>query len=118
MFFCQKSESPLITDLSSGVNIPLHRQVGGAPHQAPGDEGVVHGYNHQRNDVENEEGGHGVNLRVHFSGVGIRSTGDETFISGGDVEAVEVGENGLRDRQDEGDEPDERRLQDDAGSAA
>ena len=106
------------TGLLFCLHVPLHRQVWGTPHQAPGDEGVVHGYDQQGNDVENEEGGHGVDLGVQFPGVGIRGAGDEALISGGDIKGVEVGVDGLGDSEEQGEEPDERRPQDNAGSGA
>ncbi len=59
-----------------------------------------------------------MDLRVQFPSMGIRGTGDEGLISGGDVEGVEVGEDGLRDSQEQGDEPNKRRPQDNAGSGA
>ncbi len=100
------------------MHVPLHRQVWGARNQAPGDEAVVHGNDQQGNDVENKEGGHGVDLRVQIPTMGIRGTGDEALISGGDVEGVDVWEDGLWDSKDQGDDPDERRPQDYTGSGA
>lgn len=50
--------------------------------------------------------------------MGIRGTGDETFISGGDVEGVEVREDGLWDCQDQGEDPDECCPEDNTGSGA
>lgn len=55
---------------------------------------------------------------MQFSSMGIGGAGDKAFISGGDVEGVEVWEDGLRDSQDQGEDPDERRSQDNAGSGA
>lgn len=98
--------------------VPLHRQVWGAPHQALGNEGVVHGNDQQGDDVEDEEGGSGVDPRVQHPSMGIRGTRDKALISGSDVKGVEVWEDRLRDSQDHGEDPDERRLQDNAGSGA
>lgn len=98
------------------MHISLHWQVAGAPHQALSDETVVHRYDQQWYYVENEERGHGVNLRVQFNSMGIRSTGNKTLISGGDVEGVEVREHSLRYCQDQGQDPDKQCLQDNAGS--
>ena len=96
------------------MHVALYRQVWGAPHQAPGNEGVVQRDDQQGNDVENKEGGHGVDLRVQIPSVGVRRAGSEAFIGGGEVESVEVREDGLRDRKDQGEEPDESRPQDNA----
>lgn len=98
------------------MHISLHWQVAGAPHQALSDETVVHRYDQQWYYVENEERGHGVNLRVQFNSMGIRSTGNKTLISGGDVEGVEVREHSLRYCQDQGQDPDKQCLQDNASS--
>lgn len=95
--------------------IPLHRKVRGTSYQALGYEGVVHGNHQQGNDVENEEGGHGVNLRVQLPGMGIGSAGDEALVKG-DIKRVEVRINSLRNSQDQGKDPDEYRPQDNAGS--
>lgn len=59
-----------------------------------------------------------MDLRVQFPGMGIRGTGDKALIGGGDVEGVEVREDGLRDCQDKREDPDQRRPQDNAGSGA
>lgn len=106
------------TSLLSCIDVPLHRQVRSTLHQALGNEGVVHRYDQQGNDVENEKGGHGVDLRVQIPGMGIWGTGDKAFICGSDVKGVEVGEDGLWDSQDQGEDPDERRPQDNGGSGA
>lgn len=50
--------------------------------------------------------------------MGIRGTGNETLISGGDVEDMEVREDGLGDCQDQGEDPDESCSQDNTGSCA
>ena len=80
---------------------PFHRQVGGASHQAVGDEGIINRYDQQGNDVENEEGGHGVDLGMQFPSMGVRGAGDEALISGWDVEGVKVGEHCLWNSQDQ-----------------
>ncbi len=59
-----------------------------------------------------------MDLRVQFPTKGIGGAGDKALISGGDVKGPEVREDGLRDSQDQGEDPDERRPQNDAGSGA
>lgn len=81
--------------------VPLHRQVGGAPHQAASDESVVHQYHQQGNDVENKEGGHGVDLWVQVTSMGIRGAGDEALMTGGVIESVKIREDGFRYSQDQ-----------------
>ena len=106
------------TGLLSCVHVVLHRQVWRAAHQASGDEGVVHSYDQQRDDVVNKKGGHGVDLGVQFPGVGIGGAGDEGLVGGADGEGVEVGVDGLRDGQEQGEDPDEGSPQDNSGSGA
>lgn len=51
---------------------------------------------------------------VQFSSIWVGGACDKAFISGANVESVEIREDGFRDSQEQGEEPDERRLQDDA----
>lgn len=102
--------------LSHCVHGALHRKLG-ALQEAAGDQTVVHRYDQQGEDVEAEEGGHGVKLGVQPPLVGVGGAGDEALIGGGDPERVEVRVHGLGDRQDQGDHPDERRPQNDGGGA-
>lgn len=57
-----------------------------------------------------------MDLWVQFPSMGIRSACDKALIGGGDIEGVEVGENGLGDSQDQREYPDECRSQYNAGS--
>lgn len=59
-----------------------------------------------------------MDLGVQIPSVGIRSTGNKAFVGGSDVEGVEVREDSLRDGQQQGEDPDERRLHDNGGSGA
>lgn len=57
-------------------------------------------------------------LGVQVSSVRVGGAGDKALIGGWDVEGVEVGVDGFRNGQDQREEPDERRTQDNTGSAA
>lgn len=59
-----------------------------------------------------------MDFRMQPSSTRVGGAGDKTFISGADVESVEIREDGLRNGKDQGEEPDERRLQDNAGMTA
>lgn len=59
-----------------------------------------------------------MDLGVQFPCIGIRGAGDKALIGGGYVEGVEVREDGLRDSQHQGQEPDEGHPQENAGSGA
>ena len=55
---------------------------------------------------------------MQFPGVGIGGARDKGLVGAGDVEGLQVWEDGLGHGQEQGQEPDERRLQDDAGRGA
>lgn len=59
-----------------------------------------------------------MDLGVQFPGVGIGGAGDEGLVGGADGEGVEVGVDGLRDGQEQGEDPDEGSPQDNSGSGA
>lgn len=97
------------------MDIPLHGKVGRTLEKAAGDEGVVHAYHQQGDDVENEEGGHGVNLRVQFPSVGVGGASNKALVCRGHIEGVQVRVHSLGDCQDEGEDPDECGSQENAG---
>lgn len=82
--------------------ISFHGKVQSAVHQALGNEGVVHSYDQQGDDVENEERGHGVDSGVQLPSMRIRGTCNKAFICGGDVKGVKVREDSFRDCQNQG----------------
>lgn len=100
------------------MRVPLHGQVRGTVHQALGDEGVVHRNDQQGENVENEERGHGVDSGVQLPSMRIRGTCNKALICGGDVKCVKVREDSLRDRQNQGQNPNERCSKENAGSGA
>lgn len=59
-----------------------------------------------------------MDLGVQFPSVGVGGAGDEALVSGADGEGVEVGEDGLRDSQEQGEDPDKGSPQDNSGSGA
>lgn len=94
------------SDLSLKVQMSLRRDVHGAPEQSAGDEAVVDRYDEERHDVEDEEGGGGVDLRVQPPGVGVRGAGHEGLVAVAGGEGVQVGEDGLRNGQSHREGPD------------
>lgn len=82
------------------------RDVHRAPDQTASDEAVVHRYDEERDDVEDEEGGGGVDFWVQVPGVGVRRTGHERLVGVAGGEGVQVGEDGFRNGQSDGEQPD------------
>lgn len=89
------------------VQLSFSRNVHRAADQTASDEEVVNGDDEQRDDVEDEEGGGGVDFWVQLAGVGVRRTGHKCLIGIAGGEGVQVGEDGLGDRQSYGQQPDE-----------
>lgn len=82
------------------------RDVHRASDQTAGDEAVVDRYDEERDDVEDEEGGSGVDFRVQLPGVGVGGTGHKCLIGMAGGEGVQVREDGFRDRQGHREKPD------------
>lgn len=81
-------------------------EVHGAPDQAASDEAVVDRYDEERDDVEDEEGGGGVDFGVQLSGVRVGSAGHERLVAVARGEGVQVGEDGLGNGQGRREQPD------------
>lgn len=72
-----------------------------------GDEAVIDGDDEERDDVEDQQGGGGVDLRVQPSSVGVGSARHKGLVgaaAGG--EGVQVREDSLRDGQGDREDPD------------
>lgn len=82
------------------------RDVHRAPDQTASDEAVVDTYDEEWYDVEDEEGGSGVDFWVQFPSVGVGRTGHKCFIGMAGGEGVQVGEDGFRNRQSHREQPD------------
>lgn len=82
------------------------RDVHRAPDQTASDEEVIDRYDQERDDVEDEEGGGGVDFGVHLPGVGVRRTGHKRLIAVAGGEGVQVGEDGLGNGQSHREQPD------------
>ena len=95
-------------DLFLEVQLSLSRDVHGAPDQTASNEAVVDRYDEERDGIEDEEGGGGVDLRVQLPGVGVGRAGHERLVGVAGGEGVQVGEHGLGDRQSHGEQPDGR----------
>lgn len=91
--------------LSPYVCISLHWHVACTLNQTLGDEDVVHRDDEERNDVKNEERAHGVDFGVQLSSMRVWSTCTECLVGFGYVKGVEVGEHGLGNGQDHGEQP-------------
>lgn len=85
------------------------RDVRRASDQTAGDEAVVDGYDEERDDVEDEEGGGGVDFRVQLPGVRVGGTGHKCLIGVAGGEGVQVREDGFRNRQSHREKPDRPR---------
>lgn len=70
------------------MRISLHRHVNRTLNQTSGNKDVVHRNNEKRNDVQNKEGGHGMDFGVQVSSVRVRSTCFKSLIGFWDVEGV------------------------------
>ena len=57
------------------MQVSFSGNVHRAPDQAVSNEAVVDGYDEERDDVEDQEGGGGVNLWVQLPGMGVGCTG-------------------------------------------
>lgn len=77
----------------------LSRDVCRAAEQAASDEEVVNRNDEQREDVEDQEGGGGVDLRVQLPSVGVRRAGHKRLVGVAGGEGVQVGEDGLGNSQ-------------------
>lgn len=88
------------------MDVALHWHVGRAPNQAPGDEEVVDRDDEERYDIEDEEGGHGVDLGVQVPSLWIGGACHKGVIGPGDGEGVQVGEDGLWYSKGQGQQPD------------
>lgn len=97
----------------------LGRDVHGASDQRMGDEAVIDGDDEERNDVEDQQGGGGVDLRVQPPGVGVGGAGHKGLVgAAGGSEGVQVREDGLGDGQGNGEDPDGSRSHAHAKPAA
>lgn len=94
----------------------LGRDVHRAPDQTASDEAVVDRYDEEWDDVEDEEGGSGVDLWMQLPCLGVRGAGDKRLICVAGGEGVQVGEDGFRDGQSHREQPDRPRTQTDAES--
>lgn len=74
------------------MQVCFSRDVCRAPDKAAGNEAVVDGYDEEGDDVEDQEGGSGVNLWVKLSSVGVRCTGHKCLIGVAGGEGVQVRE--------------------------
>lgn len=98
---------PLRSHLSLEVHLSLGGDVHGASDQRAGDEAVIDGDDEERDDVEDKQGGGGVDLRVQPPSVGVGGAGHKGLVgaaAGG--EGVQVREDGLGDGQGDGEDPD------------
>lgn len=96
------------------MQVSLCRDVCWAPDQAASDEAVVNRNDEQRDDVEDEEGGSGVDLRMQFSGVRIGGARHKRHVGVAGGEGVQVGEDGLGNGQGDREHPDGPNAQADA----
>lgn len=94
------------SDLFLEVPVSFSGDVHRAPHQTACNEAVVHRYDEERDDVEDEEGGGGVDFRVQLPSVGVRGAGHKCLIGVAGGEGVQVREDGLRNRQSHREQPD------------
>lgn len=85
----------------------LRGEVHRAPDQAASDEAVVDRYDEERDDVEDEEGGGGVDLRVQLPGMRVGRTGHKCLVGVARGEGVQVREDSFRNRQSHREQPDE-----------
>lgn len=106
------------SDLSLEVQVSLSRDVHGAPDQTVSDEAVVHGYDEEWDDVEDEEGGGGVDFRVQLPGVGVGRAGDKRLVGVAGGEGVQVREDGFGNGQSHREQPDGPHSETDAESSA
>lgn len=60
--------------------IPFHREIVGTLDQISGDEIVVNRDDRQRDDVEHQEGSHGVDFGVQLIRVWVRGTANEGLV--------------------------------------
>lgn len=95
---------------SSGSDLLLKVQVSldvrGASDQTASDEAVVDRYDEEGHDVEDEEWGGGVDLRVELPRVRVRGAGHKRLIGVAGGEGVQVGEDGFRHSQSHREQPD------------
>lgn len=84
----------------------LSRDVRGAPEQSVGDEAVVDRYDEERHNVEDEEGGGGVDLWVQPPGVGVRGAGHKGLVAVASGEGMQVREDSLGNGQSHREDPD------------
>lgn len=97
----------------------LGGDVHGALDQRAGDKAVIDGDDEERDDVENQQGGGGVDLRVKPTGVRVGGAGHKGLVSAaGGGEGVQVREDGLGDGQGDGEHPDGSRSHAHAKPAA
>lgn len=92
--------------LSPHMNIPLHWHFRGTPYQALGNEEVVDRDDEEWDDIENKEGGHGVDLWVHVPSLWIGGASHKGVIGLGNGKSVQVREDGLWDGKGHGQHPD------------
>lgn len=85
----------------------LGGDVNGASDQRTGDEAVIDGDDEERDDVEDQQGGSGVDFRVQPPGVGVRGAGHKGLVgAAASSEGVQVREDSLWDGQSDGEDPD------------
>lgn len=97
----------------------LGGDVHGTSNQRLGDEAVIDGDDEERNDIEDQQGGGGVDLWVQPPGVGVGGAGHKGLIGGASGgEGVQVREDGLGDGQGDREDPDGSRSHAHAKPAA
>lgn len=107
----------------SHLSLEVHLSLGGDVHRASdqraGDEAVIDGDDEERDDIEDQQGGGGVDLRVQPPGVGVGGAGHKGLVgAAGGGEGVQVREDGLGDGQGNGEDPDGSRSHAHARPAA
>lgn len=82
-------------------------EVHRAPEQTASDEAVVDGYDEERDDIEDKEGGSGVDFRVQLPSMWVGCTGHKCLIGVARGEGVQVREDSFRNCQSHREQPDD-----------
>lgn len=101
------NELLLSTHLLLDMYIPFHGEIVGTLDQISGDEIVVNRDDRQWDDVEDQEGSHGVDFGVQLIRVWVRGTANEGPVGAFLMEGMQVRKHGLWDGQQHGDNPDQ-----------
>lgn len=106
--FCisEQNKKSSSSDLLLKVQVSLGGDVRGASDQTASDEAVVDRYDEEGHDVEDEEWGGGVDLRVELPRVRVRGAGHKRLIGVAGGEGVQVGEDGFGHSQSHREQPD------------